>query len=348
MTDLDTRFERVELPLANPFTISRRTTDVTENVIVEIDDGDHTGIGGAAPLKRYDETPASVEAALPDLLAAVENVGDPHALARIDRHMRETAPEDPAARSVVSVALHDLVAKRFDTPLYRYLGLDPAAAPATSLTVGIDDPEAMAGTARSMVKEGYPILKVKVGADRPIERVKAVREAAPDATIRVDANEAWEPDEAIDLINELAALGVEFVEQPVSAADPDGDSRVGEEAILPVAVDESCLVATDVPDIAGWADICVVKLTKTGGIREAIRTVHAAHAHGLAVMLGCMVASNALLAAACHLAPLTEYADVDGSLLLADDPFAGVPVSDGRINLEAAERSGTGAYRDQC
>jgi L-alanine-DL-glutamate epimerase-like enolase superfamily enzyme len=345
MNGLDTRFERVELPLENPFIISRGTTDITENVIVEIDDGDHTGIGGAAPSERYDETSASVEAALVDLLAAVEEAGDPHALARIDRRMREIAPEDAAARSAVSIALHDLVAKRFDTPLYRYLGLDPTAAPATSLTVAIDDPEAMAGTARSMVNEGYPILKVKVGADRPIERVTAVREAAPDATIRVDANEAWGPDEAIDVIDELAALGVEFVEQPVSA-DDDGRSRVGERATLPVAADESCLIATDVPDVAGWADICVVKLTKTGGIREAIRTVQAAHAHGLAVMLGCMVASNASLAAACHLAPLTEYADLDGSLLLADDPFAGVSMPDGRITLEATDRPGTGAYRD--
>jgi L-alanine-DL-glutamate epimerase-like enolase superfamily enzyme len=346
MTDLDTRFERLELPLADAFTISRGTTDVAVNVLVEIDDGDHAGIGGAAPSERYDETPGSVEAVLPDLLAVVEEVGDPHALALIGRRLRETAPGEVAARAAVSIALHDLVAKRLGLPLYRYFGLDAGAAPPTSITIGLDGPDRMGEKARSAVEEGFPILKVKVGSDRPVERVAAVREAAPGATIRVDANEAWEPAAAPEIIDDLATFGVEFVEQPVPAGSPAGLDRVGTEAALPVAADESCLVAADVPDVAPWADVVVVKLAKTGGVREAVRAIHTAHAHGLDVMLGCMVESNASLAAACCLAPMVEHADLDGSLLLAADPFAGVPMPEGRIALGAVDRPGTGAHHE--
>ncbi len=342
---LAARFERLELPLEDPFTISRGTAETAENVLVEIADGEHVGIGAAAPSRRYDETPDSVEAVLPDLLAVVESVGDPHALARIERRLRETAPGEAAARAAVSIALHDLVGKRLDLPLSRYWGLDPGAAPASSFTIGIDDPDRMGEAARATVEAGFPILKLKVGSDRPVERVAAVREAAPGATIRVDANEAWSPDEAIRIIGDLADHGVEFVEQPVPADDPGGLARVGEGATLPLAADESCLVAADVPGVAAWADVVVVKLAKCGGLREAVRAIHAAGAHGLDVMLGCMVESNASLAAACHLAPLSEYADLDGSLLLAEDPFAGVPMSGGAIDLGAVGRPGTGARR---
>jgi L-alanine-DL-glutamate epimerase-like enolase superfamily enzyme len=194
----------------------------------------------------------------------------------------------------------------------------------------------MADEARSATDEGFSLLKVKAGSDRPVARVEAVREAAPESVIRVDANEAWTP-EVVD---------VQFVEQPVPADDPDGLARLGERATLPVAADESCLVASDVPRVAPWADVAVVKLAKTGGIREAIRTIHTAHAHGLDVMLGCMVASNASIAAACHLAPMVAYADLDGSLLLAEDPIVGVPIPGGRIDLVGVDRPGTGARRD--
>jgi L-alanine-DL-glutamate epimerase-like enolase superfamily enzyme len=346
MTDLETRFERLDLPLADAFTISRGTTEVAANVLVEIDDGDHVGIGATAPSARYDETPGSVEAVLPDLLTVVEAVGDPHALARIERRLRETAPDEAAGRAAVSIALHDLVAKRLGLPLYRSFGLDAGAAPPTSITVGLDAPDRMGEKARSAAEEGFPVLKVKIGSDRPVERVAAVREAAPGATIRVDANEAWEPAVALGIIDDLARLGVEFVEQPVSAGSSAGLDRVGREAALPVAADESCLVAADVPDVARWADVVVVKLAKAGGVREAVRTIHAAHAHGLDAMLGCMVESNASLAAACCLAPMVEHADLDGSLLLAEDPFAGVPMPEGRIKLGAVDRSGTGAHRE--
>ncbi|MFB6296212.1 MAG: dipeptide epimerase [Halobacteriales archaeon] len=346
---LDTEFERVALDLDDAFRISRGTTERTENVIVRIGDGEHVGIGGAAPSARYGETADSTARALPDLLAIVEDVGDPHALARVDRRMAEAAPGEAAARAAVSIAVHDLAAKRLGVPLYRYWGLDPERAPTSSFTVGLDDPGAMAAKARSAVEAGFSVLKVKLGAvgeTRPRECVETVREAAPEATIRADANEAWNPDEAVQVIEDIASHGVEFVEQPVPADDPAGLARVWDGSPVPIAVDESCLVATDVPAVADRADVVVVKLMKTGGLREAIRTIHAARAHDLDVMLGCMVESNASLSAAAHLAPMAEYADLDGSLLLADDPYAGVPMPGGAIDLGAVDRPGTGTARN--
>jgi len=347
---LSTSFERVDLALADPFRISRGTTATTANVVVRISDGEHAGIGGAAPSARYGESVDSAEAALPDLLAAVGDVGDPHAIARIERRLREASPGgadhgEAAARAAVSIAVHDLVATRLDLPLYRYFGLDPTEAPRSSYTVGIDDPGRMAERARAAFDDGFGILKVKVDEERPRERVAAVREAVPEATLRVDANEAWTPDEAVRIVEDLADHGIEFVEQPLPADDPAGLARVSERASIPVAADESCLRASGVPAVAEWADVVVVKLAKCGGLREAVRTFHVARAHGLEVMIGCMVESNASLAAACHLAPMAEYADLDGSLLLADDPFDGVPVRGGAIDLGAVDRSGSGARR---
>jgi L-alanine-DL-glutamate epimerase-like enolase superfamily enzyme len=173
----------------------------------------------------------------------------------------------------------------------------------------------------------------------------AVRDAAPDATVRVDANEAWSPREAVRKIDALAEYDLEFVEQPVPAENPEGMRFVRERAALPIAADESCVTLDDVPRVVGQADVVNLKLMKCGGLREAKRMIHAARAHGLEVMLGCMIESNASIAAAAHLAPLLDYADLDGSLLLAEDPYDGVPMPAGAIDLGNVDRAGTGARR---
>ena len=341
---LETTFERHSLPLEHAFTIARGTQTTAENVVVRITDEEGTvGVGGAAPSAHYGETADTVEAVLPDLLSVVEAVGDPHALARIERRMRETVTRNPAARCAVSIALHDLAAKRADLPLYRYWGLDAADAVPTSFTIGIDDLPVVREKTEAAVDAGYEILKVKVGTDRDEELLGAVRDAAPDATVRVDANEAWSPREAVRKIDALAEYDLEFVEQPVPAENPEGMRFVRERAALPIAADESCITASDVPRIADKCDIANLKLMKTGGLREAKRLIHAAKAHGLEVMCGCMIESNASIAAAAHLAPLLDYADLDGSLLLADDDFDGVPMPAGHVDLQAVDRPGTGA-----
>jgi L-alanine-DL-glutamate epimerase-like enolase superfamily enzyme len=339
---LTTGFERLDLPLENAFTIARGTRETTENVAVRIEDDEgNVGVGGAAPSEHYGETADTVEALLPDLLAVVEDVGDPHQLGRIERRMRETVERNPAARCAVSIALHDLVCKRLDVPLYRYWGLDPAETVSTSYTIGIDSAEKMRKKTRTAVERGYSTLKVKVGTDRDEEIVSTVRDAAPDATIRVDANEAWSPREAVRKIDALAEYDLEFVEQPVPAENPEGLKFVRDRSALPIAADESCITLADVPRIAGKADVANLKLMKCGSLREAMRMIHTAHAHGMEVMLGCMIESNASIAAATHLAPLLDYADLDGSLLLGEDPYDGVPMPDGQIDLDAVEQAGT-------
>lgn len=341
---LETEFERVELPLENAFTISRGTQEVAENVVVRVTDGDGTvGIGGAAPSSHYGETADTVEAVLPDLLAVVEEVGDPNRLARIERGMEHAVARNPAARCAVSIALHDLAAKRADLPLYAYWGLDPERTLDTSFTIGIDTPAQMREKTADAVERGYSTLKVKVGTDRDMETLSAVRDAAPDATIRVDANEAWSPREAVRKIERLEEYDVEFVEQPVPAENPEGLAFVRARSALPIAADESCITLPDVPKLAGRADIANIKLMKCGGLREAMRMIHAARAQGLEVMLGCMIESNASIAAAAHLAPLLDYVDIDGSLLLAEDPYDGVPMPEGRVALDEMEGTGTGA-----
>ncbi|QKY17790.1 dipeptide epimerase [Halorubrum sp. CBA1229] len=341
---LETEFERVSLPLENPFTISRGTQTEAENVIVRIaDEAGMTGVGGAAPSAHYGETAATVEAVLPELLSVVEAVGDPHALHEIESRMASAIGDNPAARAAVSTAVHDLAAKRLGVPLHRLWGLDPSTAPKTSYTVGLDETERVREKAAAAVEAGYPILKIKLGTDRDRELIDAVREAAPDARLRVDANEAWTPREAVDKSEWLAERGVEFVEQPVPADDPEGLRFAYERSALPIAADESCVTLSDIPAIADRCDIANLKLMKTGGLLEARRMIAAARAHGLEVMCGCMIESNASIAAAAGLAPLLDYADLDGSLLLAEDPYDGIDMKGGAIRLENQERAGTGA-----
>lgn len=343
---LTTEFERVELPLENAFTISRGTQNTAENVIVRVtDEGGMTGVGGAAPAAHYGETADTVEAVMPDLLAVVEEVGDPHALAEIEARMKEVVADNPAARCAVSIALHDLAARRLGLPLYRLWGLDASDVPDTSFTIGLDDIETIREKTKDAVEAGYPILKVKLGTDRDKEIVEAIRDEAPDATIRVDANEAWTPRETVENSRWLAELGVEFIEQPVPAEDPEGLKFAYERSELPIAADESCVTLEDIPKIADRCDIANLKLMKCGGLQEAKRMIHAAEAHGLELMLGCMVESNASIAAGCQLAPLLDYADLDGSLLLSEDEYDGVDLSEGRIRLADLDRTGTGARR---
>jgi len=343
---VSTSGERVRLPVAETFRISRGSTDEVELITVEVtDEAGRVGIGAAAPDSYYGESVESAGAAVPDLLSIAEAVGSPHRQQALERWLAEAAPEEAAERAAVSIAVHDLAARQADEPLYRRFGLDPDAAPATSYTVAIDSPSGMADRADRATAAGYDVLKVKLGTDRDRERLEAVRSAAPEATIRADANGDWTAAEAIQHSEWLAELGVEFLEQPVPGDDLSGLGRVSAEGAVPVAADESCVTARDVPAVADAADVVVVKLMKCGGLRPAMRQILTAQSHGLEVMLGCMLESNASIAGACALAPLVEYADLDGALLLGSDTYDGVSMPDGRIDLGSVER-GTGAARN--
>lgn len=335
--------ERHDLALADAFTIARGTKETVVRHVVELeDDAGRVGYGAAAPSAYYGETAQSVAATLPELLRVVTDLDDPVAHQRIQRRLREVAPDSPGARAAVSIAVHDLAARRHEEPLYRRLGLDAAAAPRTSYTVGIADPETMAERAAAIVDRGFDRLKVKLGTDADRARLEAVREAAPGASIRVDANGAWEPTAAIQALEWLAELDVELLEQPVAAGDLAGLANVRGAASIPVLADESCVTATDVAAVATAVDGIVVKLQKCGGVRPAIAQIATARAHGLDVMLGCMVETNASIGASCHLAPLADWADLDGSLLLETDPYRGVPLPAGRIAFDGIDVPGTG------
>jgi L-alanine-DL-glutamate epimerase-like enolase superfamily enzyme len=336
--------ERHELATEDPFGIARGTTTTAGVVTVELSHEGTTGIGGAAPSEYYGESVASVCEALDRLRPEIESWSDPHAAQRIERTLAERAPDDAAARAAVSTALADLSARDLGVPCYRQWGLDPEAVPRTSYTVSIDDPDAMAERAERAAAAGYEVLKVKVGTGDDRARIRAVQRGAPDATLRVDANCAWDPDEAIEQARWLADRDVQFLEQPVAADDVDGLGRVAAATSLPICADESCVTAADVPRVADACDLVTVKLMKCGGLRPAVRQIHAAQAHDLAVMLGCMLESNASIAPAWHLAPFAEYVDLDGAALLAEDPYTGPTLTNGRPDLTTVA-AGSGAER---
>ncbi|MEF8778071.1 MAG: dipeptide epimerase [Natronomonas sp.] len=341
---MNTKFETISLSLDVPFRIARGTTETTENVVVSIEHAGETGYGAAAPSGRYGEAVATTEAILPELLPVVEELSDPYARRTVADRLSTIVRGNPAAKAAIDIALWDLAGKLLEKPVYRLLGCsaDPEACPPTSFTIGIDETEAMVDRAREAVEADFDVLKVKLGTDRDLAIVAGIREAVPEATIRVDANEAWTPKEAVEKCRALESYAIEFVEQPVRASDLEGLQYVYRRSPIPIAADEACRTASDIPAVADRCDIVNLKLMKTGGVTPAIELIHTARAHDLEVMCGCMIETNAAIAAAVNLLPLFDYADLDGSLLLATDPYAGVPISAGQFDLERVER-GTGA-----
>lgn len=318
-------FSVIDLRTTHAFNIAREAAPpLRRSVWVRVRDHDGVEGWGEAPATPfYGETADTVTAILPRLAEALERAadGDPFALERIEGALAHAIGRNPAARVGISSALHDLVGKKLGVPLWKLWGLDPAAAPRSSFTIGIDEPEVM----RQKVREAadYEILKIKVGTPRDHEILRMIRDLAPEKTLRVDANTAWTAKEAIRRMPMLEEFGVEFVEQPLHPHDLEGLRLVRRRSRLPIVADESCEVAADVAKLAGAVDGVNIKLAKCGSLREAVRIVHAARAHGMSVMIGCMIESTLGIAAALQLTPLVDYVDLDGAALLADDPFHG-------------------------
>jgi L-alanine-DL-glutamate epimerase-like enolase superfamily enzyme len=331
--------ETLTLTTAHPFVIARGGRREHRVVWVRLTDGDGLeGWGEADPSSYYGETADTVMAALQRLAGALP--ADPFALEATEASWARTEPRAAAARAALSAALHDLVGKRLGQPLYRLWGLDPAAAPASSYTIGLDAPDAMAAKVREAA--AYPILKIKLGTPDDEAILAAVR-GATDKPLRVDANAAWSRERAVALLPLLRESGVELLEQPVAPDDLEGLAAVRRAASMPVVVDESCVVARDIPRVAGAADGINIKLAKCGSLREALRMIAAARAHGMVVMLGCMIESSLGITAAAHLAPLVDAVDLDGAALTLDDPFAGATIAGGVLRLPPG--SGLGVTR---
>ena len=301
-------------------------------VQVEIRHGQVSGFGEGAPIDRYEETAESALAYVEEHADALGD--DPFALDEIEHRL---PPREWAARAAIDGALHDLQGKLVDLPVWKLLGLEREGPP-TSWTIWLGDPDDMARRA----DQGRGLLSPQAearGARRSRRGTSACRARMTQAPLQVDVNEYWTFDEALDALPQLAELGVDYCEQPLPAGDPDGP-RLKAASPIPIYVDEDCHRLADVAGCAERAHGINIKLAKSGGIREAVRMAHAARALGLGVMLGCMVESGLGIAAAAQIASLCNHVDLDGNLLLADDPWPGVQFDDG--TQQPSERPGLG------
>ncbi|HKW40934.1 MAG TPA: dipeptide epimerase [Gemmatimonadales bacterium] len=321
--------EIITLKTKHPFVIARGGDDDRRVVWVRLIDADGVeGWGEADPSRYYGETADTVLAVLRRLEPLLPE--DPFDLDSAEAKFAAAVPKNGAARAALSAALHDLVGKRLGQPVWRLWGLDPARAPRSSFTIGLDTPEKI----RQKVLEAssYPILKIKLGTDQDESILRTVRDAT-DKPLRVDANAGWSRERALEMLPVLKAYGVEFLEQPLPPDDLEGIAAVRRRGVLPVVVDESCIVAADIPRLAGAVDGVNIKLAKCGSLREALRMIATARAHGMLVMVGCMIESSLGITAAAHFTPLVDAADLDGAALTANDPFVGATIDGGQIRL---------------
>jgi L-Ala-D/L-Glu epimerase len=310
----------VSLDLAEEFGIARGSRTHQDVVQVELEHEGLIGRGEAAPVYYRGETTATASA----FLASLDLTDDPFAIEDTLRPL----DGDAAGRAALDAALHDWVGRRLGVPVWRLLGLS-RRAPVTSYTLGIDTLEGTRDRARRAAE--FRALKVKVGGPDDLKRLEAIR-AESAVPLRVDANEGWTLEEARSLVPSLVELGVELIEQPFPAGDLESFRALRELSPRPpVIVDEGCQDLGDVAGVAAYADGINVKLAKSGGLREAMRMVHAARALGLRVMIGCMVESQLGVAPAAQIASLADWVDLDGHLLLAGEPFRGLQLEDGRV-----------------
>lgn len=308
--------EPISLELERPFRIAHGTSDQRHNVIAYLEEG----IGEGAVVPYYGDTQAGIMAYLE---AASGYLGDDPCL--IEEILERLPPGSRAGRAAVDIALHDLWGRRLGQPLYRLLGLNPESLPPTSFTIAMDEPARMAERARGC---GYPIIKIKLGGGADEAMVAAIREAT-DAKLRVDANAGWQREEAARLIPRLDQYELELVEQPLPAGDIEGlrwlrDRLCAQKIDVPIFADEGIQTSGDVAAHAGAIDGVVIKLMKSGGMREALRAIHTARALDIQIMMGCMIESSVGVTAAAHMAALCDYADLDGPLLIRNDPYCGV------------------------
>jgi L-alanine-DL-glutamate epimerase-like enolase superfamily enzyme len=327
---LETRVRVVTVHTERTFAIARGSADTFERVILELEENELVGLGEAAPTGYYGQDAEGVVAALEGV-----EIGDQR---DIEGALSRNGHLPPSALAALDAALHDLAAKRLGVPVYVLLGLS-RPEPTSACTLAIAKPEMTLEEARRLYS--FPILKMKVGGWEDVETVRAVSEFS-DAEIWVDANEAFSPEEAPEVAVELKRVGVRVIEQPVPAsAGPEALRRVTEAAHpVPVVADEGAVVASDVPPLSGCASGVNVKLAKCGGIRRALEMVHTARALGMVVMLGCFVETSLGISAAAQISGLCDFVDLDGAMLLADDPFGGIGYEEGRIVLP--EKPGLG------
>jgi len=323
----------VRLNLQHTWTTTMSSSQYRDTLYTAYTRDGITGHGEGAPIVRYHEDAAGAQKAadsVRDLLLS----SDPMQFGKIMAEVFQRVPGEWAGKAAIDIALMDWVGQKLRIPLYSYFGLDPADTPLTTFSIGIDTPEIT--KQKTLEATDFPILKVKVGLSTDEPTIEAVRSVTK-KPLRVDANEGWtDKEEAVRKINWLEKMGVEFIEQPMPAEMIEETRWVRSRVHIPVIADEACQRASDIPKLRDAFDGVNVKLDKSGGMLEAYRMIQIAKALGMKTMLGCMVSSSVSVTAAAHLSPLVDYADLDGNLLISNDPFHGVRVEKGKLILPKA------------
>ena len=334
------RFYPYELQLQHTFTVSSYSRTTTPGVQVEIDYQGFTGYGEASMPPYLGQSVESVTAFLQQV--NLRQFKDPFCLEDILSYVDGLSAGDSAAKAAVDIALHDLVGKMLGAPWYRIWGYDPAKAPSTTFTIGIDTEEVVKEKTQECAGK-FNILKVKVGTDHDKELIQAIR-SVTDLPIAVDANQGWtERFEALDMIYWLREHGVVMVEQPLPVSHYEDQAWLNERSPLPLFADESIQRLKDVPRMKGLFSGINIKLMKCTGLREAHKMVELARGLGMKVMLGCMTETSCGISAAAQLSPAVDFADLDGNLLISNDIFQGVTVVNGRLTLP--DRPGIGVVK---
>jgi L-Ala-D/L-Glu epimerase len=318
------------LHLKHTWTIARNSSDYKDNVMVRLTRDGLSGWGEAAPNVRYGESTEKTVQRLESVRPLVEAFDWLH-YSDLKSELDRAITDQSCAKAALDIAVLDWVGKKFSQPLFRIFGLDQAKTPVTTFSIGIDKPEIV----REKVREAaaFPVLKIKVGTDSDAEMLKAVR-SVTDKPLRVDANEGWKTKEqALERILWLNDQGVELIEQPLPSSMLEETKWLRDRVKIPIIADEAVKTAADIPVLASAYDGINIKLMKSGGVQEALTMIRMARALGLRIMLGCMIESSVAIAAAAHLSPLVDYADLDGNLLISDDPFSGLGIDQGRLVL---------------
>jgi L-Ala-D/L-Glu epimerase len=323
--------EIVRLTLRHTWTTAMSSSDYRDVIYARYTKDGVTGLGEGAPIVRYKEDATSAQAMLAGIAAEIDRA-DPWAYDKLLGGLARTVQGQNAGRAALDIALFDWMGKRLGIPVYRLFGLDPADAPITTMSIGVDTPE----LTKQKVEEAadFPVLKIKMGIGKDEETLKAIR-AVTNKPLRIDANEGWKTkEEALEKIQWLEQDGgVEFVEQPMRADLMADHAWLRERVEMPIIADEACTEITAIPALAAAYDGLNVKLDKAGGILSAHRWITMARALGMKTMLGCMISSSVSVTAAAHLSPLVDYADLDGNLLISNDPVQGVAVRKGKLLL---------------
>lgn len=318
-----------ELQLRHTFTVSGNSRDTTPVVLTEIEYGGLTGYGEASMPPYLGESQKSVIGFLNKV--DLEQFNDPFMLDDILTYVDAIEPENRAAKACVDIALHDLIGKMVDLPLYRLWGIDPDNTPMTSFTIGIDTPEVV----RQKTEEaaGFRILKVKLGGGNDREMIETVR-SVTDVPLYVDVNQGWsDKHKALEMAHWLAEQGVVFIEQPLHMDELDETAWLTQNSPLPIMADEAFQRLKDVAALWGIYSGINIKLMKSTGLREAHKMITAARALDMKVMIGCMTETSCAVSAASQLSPLVDWADLDGNLLISNDIYEGVKVIDGKLTL---------------